>query len=214
MQCAVFGQHISVISHDFHAVQGAEPRAETLMKCVQSQVFHGENKATIETGEPNESALSSPSPPASRMVSGLEERAGERRPFRANRVAGSWRGGPFTAAPANPLNVFTQLDIPVSHVNEVFPAIVLVQAETDLHEGTPLRPLRFSDEVQPRFLRRAIGLECIAIDARANDVFPGRRPAAVARKNVVEVQIFPVKGLATILAGILVTLKDVMAGEP
>ncbi len=99
------------------------------------------------------------------MVSGLEERAGERRPFRANRVAGSWRGGPFTAAPANPLNAFAQLDIPVSQVNEVFPAIVLVQAETDLHEGTPLRPLRFSDKMQPRFLRRAIGLERIAIDA-------------------------------------------------
>ena len=30
---------------------------------------------------PNESAVSSPSPPAPRMLSGLEERVGERRPF-------------------------------------------------------------------------------------------------------------------------------------
>ena len=120
---------------------------------------------------------------------------------------------PFNAAPAKPLNAFAQLDVPVSEINEVFPAIVLVQAETDLHEGTPLRPLGFPDEVQARFLRCAIGLECIAIDARAHDVLPGCGAAAVARENMVKVQIFSVKGFPTILAGILVTLENVMPGE-
>src|SRR5258708_4561415 len=173
MQCAVFGQWIAVISHDFHPIDRTEPRPETLMKCVQTQFFHGENKAPIERGEPSGSAVCAPSP-------ALEERA-ERRPFNVapanSMVAGLSRQASKT--PTSPLNIFTQLDIPVSQVNEVFPAIVLVQTETDLHEGTPLRPLRFSDEVQAGFLRSAIGLEGIAIDARAHDVLPGRRPAAV-----------------------------------
>src|SRR6266702_7900857 len=91
--------------------------------------------------------------------------------------------------PTRSLNVFTQFDVPVSQVDEVFPAIVLVQAETDLHERTPLGPLGYPDEVQARFLRCAIGLECIAIDARAHDVLPGCGAAAVARENMVKVQI-------------------------
>ena len=70
------------------------------------------------------------------------------------------------------LDAFTQFDVPISQVDEMFPAIVLVQAEIDLHEGPPLGSLGFPNQVQPRFLRRAIGLKRITIDARANDVFP------------------------------------------
>src|SRR5258706_9217242 len=120
---------------------------------------------------------------------------------------------PGRKTPARSLKAFTQFDVPVSQVNEVFPAVVLVQAETNLHEGTPLRPFGFADEVQARFLRRAISLECITIDTRANDVLPGGRAATIPRHNMVKIQIFPVKGLPAILACVLIALEDVMAGE-
>src|SRR5213078_2340202 len=44
-----------------------------------------------------------------------------------------------------------------------------------LHEGTPLRTLRFADQPQAGFLGSAIGLFRVARNARANDVFPGGR---------------------------------------
>ena len=95
----------------------------------------------------------------------------------------------------------------------MFPTVVPVQAEIDLHERPPFRPLRFADEVQSGLLRRAVGLLRIALDTRANDVFPRGRAAAVARHDVVEVQILPVKGPPAVLADVLIPLKDVVARE-
>ena len=64
----------------------------------------------------------------------------------------------------------------------MFPAVVPLQREIDLHERTPFGALGFADEMHAGFLRRAIGLARVALDARAHDVFPGRRAAAVARE--------------------------------
>jgi hypothetical protein len=109
--------------------------------------------------------------------------------------------------------IFAQLDVPVGEVNEVFPTVVLLQAEADLDKRTPFRALGFADEVHAGLLRRAVGLVRVAFDAGADDVFPRRRPAAVARDDVVEVQILAVKNFAAILAGVLVALKNVVARE-
>ena len=65
----------------------------------------------------------------------------------------------------------------------------------------------------PDFLRRVIGLAGVAGDAGADDVFPGRRAAAVARDDVVEVQVLAVKSLAAVLAGVVVALENVVPGE-
>ena len=51
----------------------------------------------------------------------------------------------------------------------MLPAIVLVKTEVDLHKRPPLRPLRLPNQVHSCFLRRAIGLACIALDAGTND---------------------------------------------
>ncbi len=96
----------------------------------------------------------------------------------------------------------------------MFPAIVLVQTEVDLDERTPLGPLGFADETKPRLLRCAIGLEGVAFDARAHDVLPSRRPAAVAREHVVQVEVFALKNVAAILAGVLVALKNIGEKKP
>ena len=57
----------------------------------------------------------------------------------------------------------------------MLPAFVLVQAQVDLDEGTPLGPLGLADEVHAGFLRRVIGLARVAGDAGADDVFPSGR---------------------------------------
>jgi len=95
----------------------------------------------------------------------------------------------------------------------MFPTVVPLQAEVDLHERTPLRSLWFADEVHSGFLRRAVGLLRVALDAGADDVLPSRRPATVARDDVVQIQILAVKNFAAVLAGVFVALKDVVARE-
>ena len=95
----------------------------------------------------------------------------------------------------------------------MFPTVVPVQGEIDLHERTPFRALRFADEIHARLGWCPVGLVCVATDAGTNDVFPGRRAAPVARNDVVEVQILPVKNLAAILAGVFVAFKNIVPGE-
>src|SRR6266702_6593897 len=95
----------------------------------------------------------------------------------------------------------------------MLPAIVMLKAQVDLHEGPPFGPLGFADQVQARYLRRAIGLARIAIDARADDVFPRGRPAPVARDHVIQIEVFAIVFLAAVLAGVAVALEDVVAGE-
>ena len=93
------------------------------------------------------------------------------------------------------------------------PAIVFVQREVDLHERTPFRALRFADKIQSGLERRAVGLARVARDARADNVFPCRRAAAIARDDVVEIQIFSLENFAAVLAGVLVAFKNVVPRE-
>jgi len=110
-------------------------------------------------------------------------------------------------------HILTQFNVPIGKVNEMLPTVVPVQAEVDLHKRTPFRALGLADEVHAGFLRLAVGFLRIAFDAGTNNVFPCRRPAAVARNDVVQVQILPVKHAPAILAGVLVPLKNVVARE-
>ena len=110
-------------------------------------------------------------------------------------------------------NLFAQLDVPISEVDEVLPTIVLVQREVNLHERSPLWPLGLADQTHASLLRRTVCLAGVALDARAHNVLPRRRTAPVARDDVVQVQVVAVAGLATVLAGVLVALENVMPRE-
>ena len=110
-------------------------------------------------------------------------------------------------------HVLAQFDVPIGQVNEMLPTVMPVQAEIDLHKRTPFRALGLADEVHAGFLRLAVGFLRVAFDAGTNNVLPGRRPAAVPRDHVVQVQILPVKHPPAILAGVLVALKNVVARE-
>ena len=70
------------------------------------------------------------------------------------------------------LHILAQLNVPVSQVDEMLPTVVLVQAETDLDERTPLRPLGLADKVQAGFLRGSVGLQGIALNTGANNILP------------------------------------------
>jgi len=63
------------------------------------------------------------------------------------------------------------------------------------------------------FTRKPIALARIAWDAGANHVFPSRRPAPVAWHDVIQIEVTPIEEFATVLAGVLVTLKHVVSGE-
>ena len=95
----------------------------------------------------------------------------------------------------------------------MLPAIVLMQAEVDLHERSPFRPLGFADEMHSGLLRCAVRFARVALDAGANDVLPCGRTAAVTRDDVIQVQIFTLKNLAAVLAHVLIAFKNVVARE-
>ena len=109
--------------------------------------------------------------------------------------------------------LIAQLDVPVSKIDEMLPEIVLRSGERDLHERPPLRPLRFANQTHVRFTRDTIALSGITGYARANHVLPNRRASAVARHNVIQIKIAPIKDVAAVLAGVLVPLEDVVACE-
>ena len=95
----------------------------------------------------------------------------------------------------------------------MFPTVVMVQVEVDLHKGTPFGSLGLADEVHAGFLRGAVRFAGIALDAGANDVFPRGGAAAVAGNDVVEVQVFALEYLAAVLAGVFVPFKNVVPRE-
>lgn len=60
---------------------------------------------------------------------------------------------------------------------------------------------------------KTVTLPRITGDAGTDDVLPGRLTPPVAGKNVIEIEITAVQGLATILAGVFIAFEDVVARE-
>ncbi len=64
---------------------------------------------------------------------------------------------------------------------------MLRRRKRDVDERAPLRPLRFPNQMHVRFLRKPVAFARITRNARANDIFPCRHPAPVARHYMVEI---------------------------
>src|SRR6185436_5428098 len=109
------------------------------------------------------------------------------------------------------LLILAQFDVPIGQIQKMFPAIVMLKAKVHLYERPPLRTLRLSNQVHARLERRAIRLLCIAEDARADNVLPRCRPTPLARDYVIEVKVFAIESLSTILAGVMIALENVVA---
>lgn len=110
-------------------------------------------------------------------------------------------------------DVFAEFDVPVGEIEEVLPGVVVAHAQIYLHEGAPLGTFRFADQMQTGFLRGAVGFPGITLDTGANNVFPCGGAAAVARDDVIQIQVAAIKDFRAILTGIVVALEDVVARE-
>jgi len=93
----------------------------------------------------------------------------------------------------------------------MLPTVVPVQAEIDLHKRTPFRRLGLRTRCRPASCGLRLAFCVLHSMQEQNNVLPGRRPAAVARNDVVQIQILPVKHAPAILAGVLVRQKIVGA---
>ena len=106
--------------------------------------------------------------------------------------------------------LIAQFDVPVGEIDKVPPAFMLWSRKRDLHKRTPLWPFRPSNQAHVRFLRKPISFTCVTCDARANHIFPCRRPSPVARHHMIEIQLVTLKNPTAILAGVFVALKNVV----
>ena len=95
----------------------------------------------------------------------------------------------------------------------MLPEVVLRGSKGNLDKRPPFRSLRFSDQAHVRFAWKPVAFARIARDARANHIFPGRRPAPVARDNVIQIKFAAIEEVAAVLAGVLVSLEYVVPGE-
>ena len=112
---------------------------------------------------------------------------------------------------ASPL--LSQLNIPVSEVDEVAPTVVNTSREGDVDEWAPLRPLWFSEELHPCLVGKPVSLARVARDAGADDILPGGLATAVTGQHVVDVEIAALEESSAILAGVFVPLEHIVACE-
>lgn len=102
-----------------------------------------------------------------------------------------------------------QIDRPVRGVHERLPAHVLRLAQLDREQRAALRADRFLGELHAGLLGRAAPFADVALHARADQVFPARSTTTTRRHHVVEAQFAGGKLLATVLAHVRITSKDV-----
>jgi len=86
-------------------------------------------------------------------------------------------------------------------------------AEGQMHERPPSRTIRLADQVHAGLMRELVALARITRDTRADDVFPSRHAATLTGDDVIEIQIVAVKNFAAVLAGIFVTLENIVPRE-
>src|SRR5438093_12686715 len=106
--------------------------------------------------------------------------------------------------------LIAQLDVPVGEIDKVPPAFMLRRRKCDMHERAPLRPLRLANQTHVGFLRQPVAFARVTLDARANYIFPRRRPASIARHDMIEIQFISLENMAAILASVLVALENVV----
>ncbi len=95
----------------------------------------------------------------------------------------------------------------------MFPGRVGVGQGGDIDEWAPFRAFGFAEQFHADFGGKPVGFARVARQTAANDVLPSGHAAAVARGDVIEVEIGAFEFLAAILAGVVVTLENVVTRE-
>ena len=109
--------------------------------------------------------------------------------------------------------LLTQLDIPVSEVDEVAPTVVNTSREGDVDEWAPLRPLWFSEELHPRLVGKPVSLSRVPRDAGADDILSRGTATAITGQHVVDVERDAPDAVSAMLAGVFVPLDTSVACE-
>lgn len=109
--------------------------------------------------------------------------------------------------------LIAQLDVPVGEIDKVLPEIMLWSGKSDVDERPPFWPFRFANQAHVRFSREPVAFARIASNARANHVFPRSCPSAIARHDVIEIELASIEKFAAILTGVLVALENIVASE-
>lgn len=95
----------------------------------------------------------------------------------------------------------------------MFPTIVTIDSDVHLDERTPLWSFGSTDQMHAGFERRAIRLVRVAGNTGTNNVLPGSWSSAIPWNDVIEINVFPVENLATVLTRILVALENIVPRE-
>ena len=95
----------------------------------------------------------------------------------------------------------------------MFPRVVTRLAELEMEHGAPLGTLGFVKQFESSLGRRTVALAAIARHAGADDIFPGSFATTITRDDVIEIEVLAVELVATILAGVVITLEDVVTGK-
>ena len=85
--------------------------------------------------------------------------------------------------------------------------------EGHLHKGAPFGALGYADEMHAAFARGAVALAGVTADTATNNIFPVGGAAAVLGYDMVQIEVAAIKGFTTVLAGIFITLVNVVSGE-
>src|SRR5689334_2277593 len=103
----------------------------------------------------------------------------------------------------------SQLDRPVGIIEETLPTLVLTVRELEPQGRAGFGLDRFLEEFHPRLPGRPASLTDVALQASADDVFPGGAAAPAPGKDVVEAQLAGREPLAAVLAAVAVAGEDV-----
>jgi len=95
----------------------------------------------------------------------------------------------------------------------MFPEIVLRRGKCNVDERPPFWPLRFPDQTHVRFAGEPVAFARIARNARANHVLPRSRSTAIARHDVIEIELAAIEKFAAVLTGVLIALENIVAGK-
>ncbi len=83
----------------------------------------------------------------------------------------------------------------------------------DGKKGPPFGSFRPLEQFHPGFTRRTIAFERVALNARANNIFPCCRTTAITGNDMIQIQIPAIHHFPAVLALMFVALENIVAGE-
>ena len=91
------------------------------------------------------------------------------------------------------------------------PTVINAARKGYVDERSPFWALRFSKQLHSGFVRKFVPFARVAGDAGADNILPSGLAPAVAREDVIDIEVRAVEECSAVLAGVLVALEDVVS---